>query len=1566
MKLLPHRWWWLGALLLHAFGSVGSGAPLISEFMAANKSALADVDGTYSDWIEIWNPDPTSVNLAGYGLTDNQAVPLKWIFPAVTLAPNSYLVVFASGKNRAVAGSQLHTNFQLATSGEYLALTSPGGTVVDEFAPPFPAQKSNLTYGIGLRTQSQDRLAASVPQILIPASSAALPPAWNSPAYTPDGTWASGSGPGGIGYDRAIGPGGPPGIRNLAPTGTATQSSTLGGFIAAFGNDSVSNNFTHTLNTDHNATWTLDLNGRALIYQITINNRGDGCCQYRLRDITLEILEADGATVVWTSPLLNPENTDSSPQLLDVDVEGLAGGAVLGKYVRVKRAGDPDFSGQGGIAGSQDDAYVLSIGEINVQGESISNYDGFIKTDIELSAFGQNASAFARYPLNVPSAADIATMKLQVRYDDGFIAYLNGSKIAERNTPVTPTWNSSATVDRDDSQAYQIEEIDVSAFKSSLVNGPNLLAIQMLNNVSNDEDFLFQPKLITSNIPQQVRAFLGQPTPGAVNNVPYYLDRVSDTSFSVKRGIYNAPFQLAITCLTPGSVIRYTTDGTVPTESTGTIYSGPISIATTAIVRAAAFKPEWQPTNVDTHTYIFPSQLFGSSVMNQSSMTDPAYQSRLMPALNGLPMISLVFSGEITRAERATSMELIGFGNGNIHEDCGMAQFGSYVTNFAKQSMRLYFRDQYGASKLKYPLFAGLEHDLPAAEDFDALDLRQCSHDMVDRGYYLSGAFCDDSLLDMGHLNPHGRFIHIMVNGQYWGIYHLRERWNSSMHSEYLGGQAENYEAMVSNKGGGPWSPTVPYDGTGAFWNTMLTKRSDWLGIQPYLDSKQFLDFMLLFMSGDCEAEHRAVGPNTIGSGFQFYLNDADGWTRYPSERTLNEGPDDIMLMLRNQGHPDYKATLADQIQRHYFNDGAMTTARLLARHDARATELEIPFVLESARWGYRTVDSWVAARDSYRNSILTSLNTTMVGRFRTNGLLPATFAPVLSQHGGNVASGYEVTMSGTAGLIYFTTNNTDPRLSGGAVSPGAKSYQSAATSMETLIPTGAIWKYRDLGEALGASNIVLLGPPPLNNPVNGYGSANWKHPSFSDVNWSSGAAELGYGAGPVTTVGYGGNSASKFITTHFRRHFNLTNKDQLSALTMRIKRDDGAIVYINGWEAARPNMTAGTVYFHNTLAPTSVPPADNDTFFSFPSLPLSLLKEGDNVIAVEMHQFTAGSTDLSFDLELTATRTTTGSDRLFLTSNTIVKARALSGTTWSGLVEAFFTVDGAPAVSPGEVTISEIHYNPSPGLETEFVELMNISDHAINLRGCRLSAGFPCRFPAARDTLLAPGQRTVMAKSLWDINTTYGLGKPVAALAPKSNLNNGGELLTLADSTGAALRGVLFDTKLPWPHAPDGTGPSLTLSAPMANPDLSNPMAWRSSFVTGGTPGSADTAATYFTGNPTADSNSNGYSDLLEYAFANNRLTPAVLPVPSIQTLDVGGIQAPYLTLNFRLNTAAADVVLEPASSTDLDFWSPANMNLHERTDNPDGTTTFLLRSEFPVNDESIPRLFLRLQARQ
>src|SRR4051794_18926560 len=100
-------------------------APIITEFLAINNSGLRDQDGQRSDWIELYNPTAGDVNLGGYYLTDDAAVLAKWRLPAVTLPSGSYLTVFASGKDRAVAGQELHTNFTLDGAGEYLGLIGP-------------------------------------------------------------------------------------------------------------------------------------------------------------------------------------------------------------------------------------------------------------------------------------------------------------------------------------------------------------------------------------------------------------------------------------------------------------------------------------------------------------------------------------------------------------------------------------------------------------------------------------------------------------------------------------------------------------------------------------------------------------------------------------------------------------------------------------------------------------------------------------------------------------------------------------------------------------------------------------------------------------------------------------------------------------------------------------------------------------------------------------------------------------------------------------------------------------------------------------------------------------------------------------------------------------------------------------------------------------------------------------------------------------------------------------------------------------------------------------------------
>lgn len=121
---------------------------VVNEFCAINDTTLLDGDGQASDWIELHNVSGTAVNLAGWGLTDDAAQPFKWVFPARVLPPRSYLIVFASDKNR--LGTELHTNFKLDGGGEYLALTRPDGRRAHGYAPAYPAQLTDISYGLAV------------------------------------------------------------------------------------------------------------------------------------------------------------------------------------------------------------------------------------------------------------------------------------------------------------------------------------------------------------------------------------------------------------------------------------------------------------------------------------------------------------------------------------------------------------------------------------------------------------------------------------------------------------------------------------------------------------------------------------------------------------------------------------------------------------------------------------------------------------------------------------------------------------------------------------------------------------------------------------------------------------------------------------------------------------------------------------------------------------------------------------------------------------------------------------------------------------------------------------------------------------------------------------------------------------------------------------------------------------------------------------------------------------------------------------------------------------------------
>lgn len=122
---------------------------IITEIMALNSNGLKDEDNEYSDWIEIYNPGETAVNLSGWHLTDDKELLQKWTFPEIILSSDSYLIVFASDKNKIQSNGIPHTNFKLSGSGEYLALVeNDNQTISYHFNPNYPGQQSNISYGI--------------------------------------------------------------------------------------------------------------------------------------------------------------------------------------------------------------------------------------------------------------------------------------------------------------------------------------------------------------------------------------------------------------------------------------------------------------------------------------------------------------------------------------------------------------------------------------------------------------------------------------------------------------------------------------------------------------------------------------------------------------------------------------------------------------------------------------------------------------------------------------------------------------------------------------------------------------------------------------------------------------------------------------------------------------------------------------------------------------------------------------------------------------------------------------------------------------------------------------------------------------------------------------------------------------------------------------------------------------------------------------------------------------------------------------------------------------------------
>ena len=1106
------------------------------------------------------------------------------------------------------------------------------------------------------------------------------------------------------------------------------------------------------------------------------------------------------------------------------------------------------------------------------------------------------------------------------------------------------------------------------------------------------------------------RGYFTIPTPDGANGAGL-VDYVRDTTFFPDRGFYDSPISVEISSNTPGASIRYTTDGSPPSRSSGTLYTGPIPISTTTTLRAIAFKTNHLSTIVDTQTYIFlndviqqprspsgfPSSWGGQSAdyqMDPDVVNNPLYRGTIKDDLKSIRSISIVMrtgdlfgsggvysnpNGSGASWERAGSMEIVNPDNSpGFQVNCAVRIQGGVGRNpgFLKHSFRLLYKRPFGPTKLKYPLFEDAREDAENATDrFDTITLRAgfnnaWHRDNISeerRAQYLRDQWMRDAQLAMGHASGHGTFVHLYLNGLYWGVYNVVERPNADFASSYYGGMKSEWDALNS-------FPRNVVDGNATAWLTAqniarggVADQAGYNALGQYVDIPNLIDYMLLnFYAGNLDwddhnwysARHRVPG-----AGYKFFSWDAERTL----ESTTGNNRTDIgqdnkpsRFFERLKRNPEFRMEFADHAHKHLFNDGVLTPAQTRARYQELASFIDRAIVGESARWGdsqrstpYTRDGVWVTERDRLLNQYFPRRTDAVLGHLRGHNprLYPSTDSPVFSQHGGHISSTAELTMTSTSGLIYYTKDGSDPRLSGGAANPKAIIYDGAV-SATTLVPAGSTWKFLDDGTDQGTA---------------------WRNPGFNDARWNSGPAELGYGdGGEAQVVRFGSNRNNKHITTYFRHRFTATNVSQFTALTLEVMRDDGVIVYLNGRFLKADNMPGGTITYRTTAAGT-VGGGDESTFYKF-AVPLTDLREGANTIAVEIHQISGSSSDISFDLRLRATKPNTVNP-LFLSETGRLKARALDRGEWSALNEALFIVD-AEVAGLSNLAITEINYRPLPptpqeeeaGLnsrsDTEYIEVTNIGLVDVDLTNVRFTDGISFNFSDSSLGIILPaGRSVILANDLAGFMERYR-SVPASMIAGEysGNLSDDGESILLVAANGTSIREFTYNDKFPWPEEADGDGRTLVLVDPFSNPDHADPFNWRASVATGGKPGASD--ATRFEGVATADNDLDTLTALAEYAFGSSDTDPADTPFPTwaIETLDVWAGPEDYFTISHRRNLAADDVEFAVQVSDDLVNWrtGPGNVEFVRTVNNGDGTEIVTYRSAvlFP----SAGREFMRV----
>jgi len=807
--------------VLNEQGNGGTGAPvtsgsvIINEFMASNGGCLIDDKGDNSDWIEIYNPNSEAVNLSGMGLSDDKTS-VKWAFPGVTLEAGGYLVVFASGNSQTDSNGAVHTNFKLSADGGGIYLTDSAGKTIDEIE--YDNQVKNVSAG------------RQVDDISV----------WTTfdsptPGYANDET----------------------GVQAFQASRYAADSTLLITEVMASNQTTLADNngiYSDYIEIYNAGAEPVNLAGYGL------SDDPQNVLDWKFPDVTIQ----PGAYLVVFASGIDSKATD-------LEKGAIHTGFGISSYEEMITLASPTglILDQVMVSESQADmAYARTLGE----GSAYA--DEWAATGKPTPGFSNTDDGYQQFLTANPLALGDIVISEVMTSNSQFLAEDNGEtydwiELYNRGSQTVNLAGYGLTDNTGNPAKFRMPDKTIApgeyytVLASGLADDESIKKNYVHTNFKLsaggevlalfNADGKLQDKYNIDNLPRGISIgrmaqqdgifYFTEPTPGAANTNPSS-GFVGTPMPSIPAGSYASAQTVTLSTTTQGASIYYTTDGKEPTTSS-TLYTGPITMSETGMIRARAFKDGSIHSETHTATYIInathslpvislvtdPDNLFDPETGIYELGPNPGSAEAFYPNANFYKDTEVPASFEVYDVD----------GNKVFNQNIALRMSGGLSLALREQkTFAVYARSEYGANTLAYPFF-----DNRPFTEYKSLLLRSGGRDDTKIKEVVALNLVDGK---MNILTQAIKPYVLYVNGRYWGVYCLMEKRNKHMVAQHEG--IDNPESMNLLKGSGK----IVKQGTNQGYQEILDyirsknlvlNKEDYEYVASHMDTDSYMDLMI-------------------------------------------------------------------------------------------------------------------------------------------------------------------------------------------------------------------------------------------------------------------------------------------------------------------------------------------------------------------------------------------------------------------------------------------------------------------------------------------------------------------------------------------------------------------------------------------------------------------------------------------------------------------------------------------------------------------------------------------------